>query len=124
MGLIDDRDRLQKDLDAKKQEITQSEVALEGYKLRNELDQAKAEQTKIAKINEEINKLSVLLQEKQSQIAKAERELQKLKHDLNNSQQLLNGMRSRQGAVLSEIDHMTTSIRTLQSNLGGGGGIF
>lgn len=124
MGLIDDANRLQKDLDAKKQEAVQSEVALEGYKLRNELDQAKAEQTKLAHINDEINKLTTQLQDKQSKVAQAERELQKLQHDLNNSQQILNTMRSREGTVLSEIDHMTTSIRTLQSNLGGGGSIF
>lgn len=124
MGLIDDVNRLQKDLDAKKQEAAQATVALEGYKLRSEPDQAKAEEVKLSHINAEIDKLTTQLRDKQAHVEQAERELHRLQHDLNNTQQHLNAMRDRQGAVMSEIDHMTAAIRTLQSNLGGGGSIF
>lgn len=124
MGLIDDINRLQKQLGDKKQEAQRCEVTIKDYELRNEPDQVKAEEVKLGTIRDEIVKLETQLRDQQSKIDQAQQQIKGLENDLSNAQQQLATTRSREVAIVSEIDHMQREIRQLQSNLGGGGGFF
>lgn len=124
MGLIDEANRLSKEIDAKKQDATKCELTIKDYEMRGENSQASAEAIKLADIHKEIDKLTAQLNEKQTKIREAEEQVKKLEKDMNNSQQLLNAERHRAALIHSELEHMRMNIRTLQSDLGGGGGIF
>lgn len=124
MGLIDEVARLQKEIDTKKQEANVTSVNIKGYEVRAETDQAKAEAIKLADIYKEIDKLTAQLDAKQSKIHDLQQQVTKLEKDMNDSQQLLNATRHREGLIHSELEHMRVNIRTLQSELGGGGGFF